>query len=736
MNNKFEKLEVLSPAGSAECFFANIAAGCDAVYLGLSSFNARMKAQNFTVENIREYIKFAHKHSVKVYVTTNTLLTDDDFDDFLEMAKVLVESKIDAFIVQDFGVAKLLKDSFDNIVLHSSTQMGIHNLAGAKVAEKLGFSRIVLSREAALQDIIEIKNNTNLEIEYFVQGALCVAFSGNCYFSSLEKSASGNEGKCLQLCRLPYKNNIDDKTAYYLSARDLSLLENLEELIAAGVTSFKIEGRMRHSGYTATATKIYKTAIEKLKTASLSKEFLTNCENELKISYSRGDYNKAAYLKKHTDEPVIYSDYQNHIGKEIGFVKSVKPFKNNLNKAVLVLNEEISAGDGLKFINHKTKEQVASIGVGNVEKLPNGEFAIYTTHNFYSGLSVHLTQSAKNEEKILKNKKKIKLNIKISAFSGKNLKIAAKSNESQIEYISDYILESATKSPLDKNSFISQFEKLSDTDFELADLLLETDNIFLPKSKINEARRTVISMIEEQVIFDNEKQITAKFNPQSNEQIFRKKIISNPANIVIFSENNDIQTVEPNTIYVYKPSIYLIDDILKTEAKFKNNFAISVPTILKFEDKILFENILQKLSKTTKLFANNISSLYYSFEGFDVIASPLLNIKNKYAINCLNDLNVSTICASIEADDEFVSKYNLIGFAEGNFPLMTFAHCPYKVVTKSTCNSCKFNGKLAYSNPNLSSYKISRTKLANCQFELNKVISNQKFKFFVKNLNY
>ena len=158
-NLNLNKLEILSPAGNPECFYANINNGADAVYLGLSSFNARMKAENFTTDNIREFVKYAHKFGVKVYVTVNTLIENEDFDEFISMIKILVDAKVDAFIVQDFGIAHLLKTSFDGIELHASTQMGIHNLNGAKVAEKLGFSRIVLSRETSLEDIKEIKRN-------------------------------------------------------------------------------------------------------------------------------------------------------------------------------------------------------------------------------------------------------------------------------------------------------------------------------------------------------------------------------------------------------------------------------------------------------------------------------------------------------------------------------------------------------------------------------------------------
>ena len=161
-NHSIENLEVLAPAGNMECFHAALNAGADAIYLGLSSFNARMKADNFTEENIRDVVKLAHTFGTKIYVTVNILFDDDDFEKLGQMIQVLIDAKVDAFIVQDLGVALFLKESFEGIILHASTQMGIHNLAGAVVAEKLGFSRVVLSRETKLEDIKQIKQSLNI----------------------------------------------------------------------------------------------------------------------------------------------------------------------------------------------------------------------------------------------------------------------------------------------------------------------------------------------------------------------------------------------------------------------------------------------------------------------------------------------------------------------------------------------------------------------------------------------
>ena len=176
-------MELLAPVGDLKSFYAAVYNGADAVYLGLQNFNARMKADNFNVDNIAEIVEFAHIYHVKVYVTINILIQDSEVGEFLATVRACVRAKVDAFIIQDIGMAQLLLAQFPNIVLHASTQMGIHNLAGAKVLEQLGFKRVVLARETKLEDIKLIKTHTKLEIEYFAQGALCVAFSGNCYFN-------------------------------------------------------------------------------------------------------------------------------------------------------------------------------------------------------------------------------------------------------------------------------------------------------------------------------------------------------------------------------------------------------------------------------------------------------------------------------------------------------------------------------------------------------------------------
>ena len=731
MQNNFENLEVLAPAGSVECFDAAIANGADAVYLGLSNFNARMKAQNFTTENIRKYISYAHSFGVKVYITINTLLQNENFADLIEMVKILVHEKADAFIVQDLGVAFVLKSAFPNIVLHASTQMGIHNLQGAKVAENLGFSRIVLSRETTLEDIKQIKQNTKLEIEYFVQGALCVAFSGNCYLSGFENNQSGNEGKCLQLCRLPYTNNLTGETNYALSTRDLCLLKNLSKLVDAGVTSFKIEGRMRHAGYVATATNVYKNAINSIKKRNF---YNLNFENDilnLQKTYSRGEFNENAYLFKQKDNAVIFKTHQNHIGIKIGTVLKVEPFKNDLFKVTIQSNKPLVFGDGLKIINPKTNKQIASLGVGNVEQ-SNGHFVIFTKSKFDAGLDVHLTQDSTLENNLLNNCKKIKINLKIIANKNEKMQIFAGNKFAKIVFESNEILEPAKSNPLQKQDFELQFKKLGDTNFELDKIEVSTNGIFAPKSLLNNLRRTMVEMLTSQTIFENEKYLTATFSESNLNKLITQKIISTPKEIAIVE--NDNFDFNANTIYVFKPTDYATANATNILQKTKpENFALALPVIKNSKDQIFIDKILNTLPKNIWIYASNIGDLLYAQKGYNVIASPLLNTRNSYAIKCLNTLGITTICASIESDIEFAKSNNLVWFERGNFPLMTFAHCPYKAIFDNTCDNCKCNNNLSYSS-NDKVYFVKRTKLSNCYFSLNKQLEREKLKFNITNL--
>ncbi|MCM1285362.1 MAG: U32 family peptidase [Acetobacter sp.] len=252
-------LEILAPAGSMESLIAGVRSGANAVYLGGRLFNARRNAGNFDVHGLTEAVKYCHQRAVKVYLTLNILISDDEMESAYNFVKEALNAGVDAFIVQDIGTAKMIKSCFPSARLHGSTQMSIMTPAGAKKAEELGFSRIVLPREMSREEIAEIRRSTDLELELFVHGALCMCVSGQCYLSSMFGSRSGNRGLCAQPCRLPFTAK-GDKKECALSLKDLSLINHIDEL--DGIASLKIEGRMKRPEYVSASVTAVKKAID------------------------------------------------------------------------------------------------------------------------------------------------------------------------------------------------------------------------------------------------------------------------------------------------------------------------------------------------------------------------------------------------------------------------------------------------------------------------------------------
>ena len=309
-----KKMELLAPAGNMESLKAAVYNGANAVYLGIRQFNARNNIDGFTLETLSEAVDFAHLYDVRVYLALNILFTDDELQSALDVVAEANNIGVDAFIVQDLGLAHLIKIYYPSVELHASTQMAIHNLEGVKILERLGFSRVVLARETSPEEIKRIRENSNVEIEFFVQGALCVSFSGNCYMCSHLVDKSGNRGVCQQFCRLPYtfENGKVSKSGFLLSAKDICMLDRLNQLSDLGVASLKIEGRARRTYYVAQACKMYRKALDG---DVNSKEDL----DSLKVAFNRGY--TPAYFDGNGN---IISKIQGNNGLKIGVVTNVK----------------------------------------------------------------------------------------------------------------------------------------------------------------------------------------------------------------------------------------------------------------------------------------------------------------------------------------------------------------------------------------------------------------------------
>lgn len=256
-NGQMRKIELLAPAGDCECFIAALKAGADAVYLGGNKFGARAYAANFSQDELKEAIDLSHVRGRKLYLTVNTVLKNNEIKELYDYISPLYEEGIDGIIVQDMGVISALREWFPGLPLHASTQMAVTGKEGVRLLKDMGISRVVPARELSLKEIKAVYDETGMELECFIHGALCYSYSGKCLFSSIAGGRSGNRGRCAGPCRLPYDNR------YILSARDISTVEILPELIEAGISSFKIEGRMKSREYVAGVTGIYRKYIDR-----------------------------------------------------------------------------------------------------------------------------------------------------------------------------------------------------------------------------------------------------------------------------------------------------------------------------------------------------------------------------------------------------------------------------------------------------------------------------------------
>lgn len=720
-------LEVLAPAGDMQAFNVAINNGADAVYLGLKGFNARAKAENFTTENIADVVKKAHLYGVKVYVTVNTLVANEEMPEFLKTVRAAVDAKADAFLVQDFGVADVLKRCFPGICLHASTQMGVHNLRGAKMVEKMGFSRIVLSREAKLSDIIEIKQKTNLEIEYFVQGALCVAFSGNCYFSAIKSQNSGNRGLCKQYCRMPYRvcvdGKVDGEEQYLLSPADLCLIKNLQKLVDAGVTSFKIEGRLRRLGYVAWAVSAYRRAVDFLQ--GKNKKFDVEKEiYNLKKVFSRGDFNYNAYLDAGVPNRVINKRTQNHTGIEIGKVVAVEPFKD-LNRVTIKASQPLHFGDGLKFFSDG--KEMLSLGVGNVDVTKDGLYQVYTKYNIKKGWLVNLILDFEMEKQKIDTERKIKISAFVTANQNSQLKLKYVCGKIEAEVESDFVCQTPKTCAMTDEQIAEPVSKLGDTNFVCEKCVVKTDGVFVAKSALSDLRRQCILKLEENILKEREPQAVCDLKETektANAKKMLKRLKNIYKNVIIFN-NFDIFTEKQNVcddnLWVFFPQDYsqkVFDELLKIKEKFsKLKFGLNLPIVANGEDLKLLDNFILK-NKDIVLVANNVYGLSYVFDGCKVFCGTGLNMYSNFSENFFAGLGCVGAVVSVEQPKEKIDVGKNCVYCFGKFTLMTFCHCPYKTVYGNDCKSCSFGKALAYVDVDGRKYNINRYRLSQCYFEL------------------
>jgi len=696
-----KKVELLSPVGDFECLKAAVQNGANAVYLGAADFNARYSAKNFSIEELNHAIDYAHLRNVKVFLTLNTLIKNEEFESALELANKAYELGIDAIIVQDLGLANFLIKHIPNLPIHASTQMTCHNLSGAKELEKTGFKRIVLSRELSLSEIEHITSNTSCEIEVFTHGALCISYSGQCLYSSLIGGRSGNRGKCAQGCRLPYtlmENDYEIDKGYLLSPRDLCSLEILPELINTGITSLKIEGRMKTPEYVATVTRVYRKYIDKIYN---EEPYIIEEQDkkDLLQVFNRGGFS-TGHLSNEPNKELIFKDKPNNMGIYIGNVYNYNANKGHIK---LTLQEEISIGDTINFERENSRYTISELmEVESDKNLTTAKCGEKVTigrmkGNIKPGDKIYKLSSKELSNKVKENLSQENIKYPISAILDVHLDKPIKlqildNNKNIVKVVSEDTPQIAINAPITKERLEKQLNKLTDTPFYFSDIKINLDNnLFIPHiSSINELRRNGINEYTK-LLTDKYKKnpidnLTFEYNTDNinNNELRDEHKICLLLNIL--NSNFDYSRLEnidklyiPLKYFYFKEYTNIIDMISN-----KFNTYIYLPSILKPNFKNLFKDTIEKALNKYNIKGFVVSNIGYLDlleeyrKDYEFIGNYNLNVFNNETIN---NLKVDAITLSPELNKEEInsiainSKIPTEFIVYGNLPLMTSSYC-------------------------------------------------------------
>lgn len=676
-------VELLAPAGDELSLRAAVVTGADAVYLGASAFSARAKAANFAGEELRKAVEYCHLFGVKVYLAVNTVIKKEEYPEAERLICEAVSYGVDAFIMQDIPFIVHLHSTMSDITVHLSTQAGVHNAEGAIVARSLGAKRVILSRETTLEDIRRIRDAADIEIEYFVHGALCVAFSGNCYFSSMAAGLSGNRGRCLQLCRKPYI--VNGKEGYFLSAKDLDLSGRLNELIDAGVTSLKIEGRMKRYEYVGEAVAYYR--------ALLSGE-RADKDGLLRL-FNRGG-GCEGYLTRPT-APVIFPAHPAHIGVRIGKVERVVG-----KKATLALKKPLHRGDGLKFVRSGAEVGGASVTRDGTEVGFGGDVR--------AGDEVRITTDSELTERINARTRKLTADLVVSASVGKKMTVSARCAGAELTLESGFVVESAERAPVSERDVIDCFGKVGGTEFAVGKIEVSLScGAFIPKSLLNEFRRDFYERLREAVILNYNEGVVRRTASFDFTERYACADFGLPADVV---QTDDLAAAERclslfDTVAIF-PARYdagTLDGALALKRPGKK-VLLSLPVMLRGADLDVARAAVGR--EFDGFVVNNIGELELC-RGKNVLLGPFMNILDPFV--------PAAKVMSPEFDGADCGNGYIYAF--GKLPIMTFAHCPIMTVSGGKCRGCgDSRPKMKLAEPNGTEFDLRFYKVAHCYAQL------------------
>jgi len=496
-----KKTELLAPAGNMEALIAAVQAGCDAVYLGLNSFSARAFAGNFSREELIEAVRYCHIRSVKVYVTMNTILYEPEIEAAKDQIQFLYDHDVDALLIQDFGLFHYVRTCFPDFEVHCSTQMHVHNMAGIEYMKTQGVKRVVLARETPIE-LVKKACKSGMEIEVFAYGAICISYSGQCQFSVVTKQRSANRGMCAQCCRMKYYKEDGsefEEGEYILSPKDLNVIDQLPKLLEAGVSSLKIEGRMKRPEYVWLITKTFREAIDayyRNETYCVTKKR----QEELKLMFNRGFSEGHLF---HDDVTKRMSQYRpNHQGVVIGEV--VDFYKG---KVKVKLSKPLYQHDGLRILSEpedigltavKIYDQknllVNSANPGQIVTLECKEGRPKRGQKLHKTTDTRLLDEVQHHIEAFS--RLVDITVSYEARIGKPLKLIVSDGEHTVIQESLANLELAKNAPLTREKIEAALAKTGASAYRIIEFKGEIEHIFLPVSVINETRRLALEKLD------------------------------------------------------------------------------------------------------------------------------------------------------------------------------------------------------------------------------------------------
>lgn len=733
------KVELLAPVGDWNCLKAAVQNGADAVYFGVEQFNARMYAANFNVEDMKQVIDYCKLRNVKTNLTLNTLLENCEFDNAVDLAKEAYKAGVDAIIVQDLGLAKYLIDNIPGLPIHASTQMTVHNLQGVLKLEKLGFDRVVLSRELSCEEIEYICKNCKVEIETFIHGALCICYSGQCLFSSVVGGRSGNRGKCAGPCRLPYelisenaetheRKSIDK--GYLLSTKDLCGIAYLPRLIQAGVKCFKIEGRMKSPEYVATVTRIYRKYIDMVLN---NDDFIIDEKdiNDLMQVFNRGGFSDGHLDSKH-NRNLIFPEKPSNMGIYLG---TIKKYNSNKGHITLQLEEDLELGDSISVSNEASKYLVSELMIKNVNQKKvsaNTEVTIgrmkgniKVGDKVYRISSKDLSDFAKASYDNCENKK-IPLNCTVTIKKNTPISMEISTNKNTcynelyssiyVKEISNMIPIDALKTPISVERVVKQISKTTNTPFSFENItVLLDDGLYVPSiSTLNELRRTALEKVEQEIL-SRAKRTLLDLSRKSKESITYTPNVKNPEISVLFRQLDldfdytKLDKEKITNIYV-SLELFISKKYSKVISYFSDNYNlyIYVPSIIKTNYKNIALSTVEQaimIYNIKGFIVSNIGDFEllkkYS-KDYEFIGNYTLNVFNNNTMEEYRKLGLSRITLSRELNQELIKEMlananiNTEMIVYGNLPLMASSYCFLGKTNKCYPNcgtNCKKNNK-------------------------------------------